>query len=254
MAESIRKQDRELKAKEEAEQKEKEEKKKETSSLSEEERRVAEKAADKKVDKEEAKKEVAKEEIKEKTGHSAEAFAEVARTVLETKDSYDHATIGQTADSMAKVKGNNVESMLESMAKDPELAKNIVRAGLGSKFTSTNEAGVQEGSRTVLEKNREVGGVAGMEEALSQAALYGQGLTAAEIREMKMDPETLKRKVEELKANSPKLPSEAEKEAEAQKKQNQTPEEQKKEEKEEKEKENSPERTKAIHDWMVSSR
>ena len=200
MAQSIRKEDRELKAKKTVEKKD--------NPKSEEERRIDKKVVEKKISKDDAKKEVAKETVKRKTGYDVEALANVARKVLETGDSFVHGPVGEAVDAMAQIKGNAVNDMLEKMAGDSEVAKNMVKAGLGPKFLSTGEQGIQHGARTVLRENREAGDAAGMEKMLCDAVNYGKGMSIDEIRALKISPKTLKKNVAELRAEvePPQIP------------------------------------------------
>ena len=189
--------DKKAKAGKTASVKQKEDKKKDTKGLSEEEKKVADRAIDKKISKEDAKKEVAREEVKSRTGHSAEAMAEVGRTVLHANDSLGKES-GKAANDLGQVKGNAVEGMLEKMT-DSKVAKKIVQSGLGSEFMSTGEGGLEQGARTVLEKSKQLGEAAGMEAMLAEAVIYGKGMTMDELK--KLTPDKLKEMVDQAKQN-----------------------------------------------------
>jgi len=196
--------DKKIKAEKEAKKTEKEDKKKDTKGLSEEEKKVADRAADKKISKEDAKKEVAREEVKSQTGYSAESMAEVGKTVLHANDSLGKES-GKAANDLGQVKGNAVEGMLEKMT-DSKVAKKIVQAGLGSEFMSTGEGGLEQGARTVLEKSKQLGEAAGMEAMLAEAAIYGKGMTMDELK--KLTPDKLKEVVDKAKQNQTGAPTE----------------------------------------------
>ena len=188
--------DKELKAKENAEQKGKEEKK-EDKSLSEEERKIADKAADKKISKEDARKEVARETVKEETGYSADALADVGKKVMHAGESADKkGDATKAAARMSEIKGGAVEGMLEKMV-DSKVANKIVQAGLGSEFTSTGASGLEQSARTVLEEIKKYGGENGMENMLTTAALNGT-LTLDQIRQL--TPEKLKETLDVMKS------------------------------------------------------
>ena len=203
MAKSIRKEDRELKAKKAAE-------KYDRTPLNdkprtEEEHQVSKKVAEKKISKSDAKKEVAKENVKKKTGYDVETLAHVAKEVLETGDAYAKGPVGEAMDSMVRIKGNAVDDMLTKMAGDKEVAQNILKAGLGSNFLSTGELGIQHGAKTVLEEKREAGDAAGMQKMLCTAVKWGKGMSMDEIRALKVSPKTLKRNVKEIEMDSPEV-------------------------------------------------
>ncbi|MBQ7413800.1 MAG: hypothetical protein IJV07_06010 [Alphaproteobacteria bacterium] len=198
MTEKNKLENREELVKNKTKQADKKETEKETKSLSDEEKKVAKKASEKKISKDDAKKEVAREEVKSQTGYSAESLAEVGRTVLKTQDSFSKPDSAQTADNMKKVKGNAVEGMLEKMV-DPKVAKKIVQAGLGSEFASTGESGLEQGARTVLEKQREFGGSEGLSGLLAKMVLFGKGMSLEEIR--KLTPDKLKEHSEKINQN-----------------------------------------------------
>jgi len=186
---------KELKAKENAEQKGKEEKK-EDKSLSEEERKVADRAAEKKISKEDAKKEVARETVKEETGYSADALADVGKKVMHAGESAGKTgDADKAAKNMTEVKGGAVEGMLEKMS-DSKVANKIVQAGLGSEFTSTGASGLEQSARTVLEEIKKYGGEKGMEDMLTSAALNGT-LTLDQIK--KLTPDKLKETLDAMK-------------------------------------------------------
>jgi len=217
MAESIRAEDRELKLKKAAQ---KQENPQENSKLkgkpqTEEENLIAGKMKSKKITKEDAEKEVARETVKKKTGYDVEALADVAREVLETGDVYANGPVGKAVDSMAKMKGNAVNDMLEKMASDDEVAKGIIKSGMGSKFLNVGKDGLRRGAKTVLREHRETGGAAGMEKMLCEAVNYGQGMSMDEIRALKISPKTLKKNVKELEVEAPKIPDHTKKPARA---------------------------------------
>ena len=200
MAKSIRKEDRELKAKKAAEKHDRVSPN--DKPQTEEERQVNKKVAEKQITKSDAQKEVAKETVKKKTGYDVETLAHVAREVLETGDAYAKGPVGEAMDSMARIKGNAVDDMLTEMAGDKEVVRNMLKAGLGSKFLSTGELGVQHGARTVLEGKREAGDAAGMQKMLCKAVEWGQGMSMSEIRELRISPKALKRNVSELETEA----------------------------------------------------
>ena len=204
MAESIREEDRKLKA--ESAAKKQENPKIERKPQTEEEKQVAKKVKDKRITKEDAKKEVAKETVKKKTGYDVESLADVARNVLETGDVYANGPVGEAVDSMAKMKGNAVNDMLEKMAGDDEVAKGIIKSGMGSKFLTVGKDSLRRGAKTVLREGQETGGAAGMGEMLCQAVNYGEGMTMEEIRALKVSPKTLKKNVKEMEVEAPRIP------------------------------------------------
>lgn len=213
------------------EQTKKKEADKEAKSLSDEEKKVAKKATEKKISKEDAQKEVAREEVKSETGYSAEALASVGRTVLKTQDAFSRPDVVEATGQMKHLKGNAVEGMLEKMT-DSKVAQKIVQAGLGSEFVSTGAGGLEQGGRTVLEKQREFGGAEGMEGLLAKMVLFGNGMSLEEIR--KMTPEKLKEVTEQLaqkqkseNSEKPENKTESQKEAKTETKQESKTEKQK---------------------------
>ena len=200
MAESIREEDRKLKAQKNSEQEN--QKKQEAKALTEEERMVERVAAKDKVSKEAAQQKVARKTVKKETGYDADALAQVGKDALDAKDSMEKpAELGQTTDALNRVRGEHVRDMMVKI-QDNKVAENVVKAGLGAMHTSTSAGGLNQGARTVLEKGEEVGGGAGMEDLLKQAVLYGNGLTLNEVKELKMTPERLKEYVDQLKENN----------------------------------------------------
>jgi len=199
MAESIRTDDRKLKVKKDSEKKEL--KKKEDRALSEEEKQVEKKAAEEKLSKEDAKKEVARETVKKETGYDADTLARIGKEALDAKDAMEKpAEIGHTSEVLQQMHGEAVKDMLGKI-KDKKVAENVVKSGLGSMHASTGASGLNQGARAVLENEAHVGGSAGMEDLLRQAVLYGNGMTLAEVKELKMSPERLKDYVAELREN-----------------------------------------------------
>ena len=200
MAESIREEDRKLKAQKNSEQGN--QKKQKAKTLTEEERMVERVAAKDKVGKEEAKKKVARETVKKETGYDADALARVGRDALDAKDSMEKpAELSQTTEALNRVRGEHIRDMMVKI-QDSKVAENVVKAGLGAMHTSTGAGGLNQGARAVLEKGEEVGGGAGMEDLLKQAVLYGHGMTLNEVKELKMTPEKLKDYVAYLKENN----------------------------------------------------
>ena len=199
MAESIREEDRKLKVQKNSEQEN--QKKQEAKAFTDEERMVERVAAKDKVSKEEAKKKVAKETVKKETGYNAEALARVGIDALNAKDAMEKPSeVGETTKDLQRLRGEAVQDMLGRI-QDNKVAENVIKSGLSSMHLSTGKGGLQQGARTVLEKEREIGGGAGMEDLLKEAVLYGNGLTLSEVKELKKTPEQLKEYVDQLKEN-----------------------------------------------------
>lgn len=212
MAESIREEDKRLKAQKDSEREDL--RKKEAKAMTDEEKMVERVAAKDKTSKDEAKKKVARAAVKKDTGYSAEALAQVGVRALDAKDHIEKPSeIGKTAEELQRLRGEAVRDMLGRI-QDTKVAENVIKAGLSSRHMSTGASGLNQGAHKVLENEREVGGGAGMEDMLKEAVLYGNGLTLTEIKELKMTPTRLKEFVAELKEhkNSPTkkdLPPEA---------------------------------------------
>lgn len=199
MAESIRENDRKLKVQKDSEKKEL--KKKENKALSDEEKQIEQTAAKEKISREEAKKKVARAAVKKETGYDADTLARVGKEALDTKDAMEKpAEVGHTTEALQRMHGEAVKDMLGKI-EDKKMAENVVNSGLGAMHASTGAGGLSQGARTVLENEAEIGGGAGMEELLRQAVLYGNGMTLAEVKELKMTPDRLKDYVAQLKEN-----------------------------------------------------
>lgn len=175
-----------------------------TKNMSEREQKVAERSAEKKISKEDAEKEVARESVKEKTGYDANALAEVGRSTLNTKDALERPDLKEASKEMERIQGNAVGDMLEKMT-DGKVAEDVVKAGLGSAHLSTGKSGLEQGARTVLEKMNEFGSASDMRQLLADAALYGNGMSIEDAKNM--TPEVLREKVEALKEKAPKIPT-----------------------------------------------
>ena len=203
MAESIREKERKLKIQKVEGQ---DNPKPENKPKSEEEHQINKKMIEKNIGKKEAKKEVAKEAVKKKTGYDVEALASVAKEVLETGDAYAHGPVGEAMDSMARIKGNAVNDMLTKMVGDAEVTRNMLKAGLGSKFLSTGEQGIRHGAQTVLSEKKDVGDAVGMQKMLCEAVNWGDGMSMSEIRDLRISPKKLKRNIKEVAAEAPRIP------------------------------------------------